>query len=480
MWIPLTAVVSAQVSNFGDTPLAQEMEKIIGAKVTYIHPASGMESEQFNLLLVSDDMPDIISYNWYKYGGDKAIDEGYILPLNDIMDKWAPNLKKVLNDMPEIDEMLQTDSGNYYAFPFIRENVDLCVYGGPIVRADWLKKVNMDIPKTIDDWEAMLTAFKEQLGAAAPLSIGGKVPFNNGMIIGAYNIITGLYVDGDKVKYGPVQPEYKEFLIRMHDWYQKGLIDSNFSGTDSKILESNILNNKSGATYGLTGSNIGSWLMAKKSTNDNEFDLVGVPYPVLEKGSRPQFGQMDWQYSTASSWAISKSCKNVELAARYLDFGYSEEGYLLYNYGPEGITWEMKDGVPEFTDYVWNNPDGDTPTSVINRYSMGNYGGPCVQSWHLKQTIQSYPQQNEAVDAWKETDMKNHAMPLVTLTAEEAEEKNSILNDVDTYMWEMLYSFIMGTIDISEYDTYISNMKQLGVDRMVEIQQQALDRYNSR
>lgn len=81
LWIPLTAVVSAQVSNFGDTPLAKEMEKVIGAKVTYIHPATGMEKEQFNLLLASDGMPDIISYDWYKYGGDKAIDEGYIQPL---------------------------------------------------------------------------------------------------------------------------------------------------------------------------------------------------------------------------------------------------------------------------------------------------------------------------------------------------------------------------------------------------------------
>ena len=480
LWIPLTAVVSAQVSNFGDTPLAKEMEKVIGAKVTYIHPATGMEKEQFNLLLASDGMPDIISYDWYKYGGDKAIDEGYIQPLNEVIDKWAPNLKKVLSDMPEIDGMLRTDSGRYYAFPFIRENLDLCVYGGPIIRADWLKKLNMDVPETIDEWDTMLTAFKEKLGATAPLSIGGKVPFNNGMIIGAYGITTGFYVDGNQVKYGPVQPEYKEFLLKMREWYQKGLLDSNFSGTDSKILESNMLNNKSGVTYGLTGSNLGAWLMAKKSTNDTEFDLVGAPYPTLNKGDKPQFGQMDWQYSTASSWAITKSCKNVELAARYLDYGYSEEGYNLYNYGPEGVTWEMKDGVPTFTDFVWHNPDGDSATAVINRYSMGNYGGPCVQSWHLKQSIQSFPQQNEAVEAWKKTDMSKHAMPLVTLTAEEAEEKSSIFADLDTYMWEMLYSFIMGTADLSEYDNYVSRMKQLGVDRVVELQQQALDRYNAR
>lgn len=480
LWIPLTAAVSAQVSNFGDTPLAKEMEKVIGAKVTYIHPATGMEKEQFNLLLASDDMPDIISYDWYKYGGDKAIDEGYIISLNDVIDKWAPNLKAVLEKMPDIDAMLKTDSGQYYAFPFIRENLDLCVYGGPIVRGDWLKKVGMDTPETIDDWEKMLTAFKEQCGASAPLSIGGKVPFNNGMLIGAYGITTNMYVDNGKVKYGPVQPEFKEFLTKMREWYKNGLLDSNFSGTDSKILESNILNSKSGATYGLTGSNLGSWLMAKKAAGDNNFDLVGVPYPSLNKGEKSNFGQMDWQYSTASSWAISRSCKNIELAARYLDYGYSDEGYNLYNYGPEGVTWEMKDGVPTFNDFVWHNPDGDTPVSVINRYSMGNTAGPCVQSWHLKQTIQSYPQQNEAVEKWKETDMINHAMPLVTLTAEEAEEKNSIFADVDTYMWEMLYSFIMGTADLSEYDSYIDRMKQLGVDRMVELQQQALDRYNAR
>lgn len=480
LWIPLNTLVSAQVSNFGETPLAKEMEKVIGAKVTYKHPAVGMEKEQFNLLLASDEMPDIISYNWYSYGGDKAIDEEYILPLNDILDKWAPNLKKVLSEMPQVDKMVRTDSGRYYAFPFIRENLELCVYGGPIVRADWLKKLNIDTPETIDDWETMLTAFKDELGATAPLIIGGKVPFNNGMIIGAYGMTTSLYVDDGKVKYGPVEPGYKDFLIKMNDWYKKGLLDSNFSGADGKIIESNMLNGKSGVTYGLTGSNIGTWLGAKESTNDTEFDLAGIPYPVLNQGEKAQFGQMDWQYTPSSSWAISTSCKNVELAARYLDYGYSEEGYKLYNYGIEGVTWEMKDGVPTFTDLVWKNPEGKNPTSVISLYSMGNSSGPCLQSWHLKQTIQSYPQQNEAVETWAQTDMINHAMPLVTLTSEEAEEYSNIYADVSTYTWEMLYSFIMGTASLDDYDTYLDRMNQLGVEKMVALQQQALDRLNSR
>lgn len=480
LWAPINGILGTMVTNFSESPLAQEMEAKIGAKVTYLHPAAGMENEQFNLMLASNELPDIVCFNWHKYGGDKAIDEGYIYPLNDIMEKWAPNLSALIEENPEIGKMMKTDKGNYYAFPFIRGDLNLCVYGGPIMRKDWLDKVGMDVPETIDEWEAVLTAFKDELGAKAPLCLAGKAPFSAGVVTGAYGVTSGLFVQDGKVKYGPIEAGYKDFIIKMKDWYDKGLLDANFAGTDTKILNSNLLNDKTGITYGLVGGGIGDWLEAKKSTGDTEFDLVGAPYPVLNKGDVPMMGQFDWQYTPNAAWVISKDCQNVELAARYMDYGYGEEGNLLYNYGTEGLTYEMVDGVPTLTDFVINNPDGLTIMQVLSKYVYASGSGPCVQQWNLKKQMNAYPQQSAANETWKHTDAQNHQMPLVTLTAEESEEYANISADVLTYAEEMMYGFIMGTASLDDYDKYLDRMKQLRVDRMIEIQQQALDRYNAR
>ena len=481
LWMELNSSQSSLMSNFGESPFAQELAKKTGISVEYMHPAAGLANEQFNLLLTSNDMPDIIVGNWDEYGGQKAIDEGLIQSLGDIMDKWAPNYKKVLSERPDIDKMLKTDEGNYYAFGFIREDKALGVYGGPIIRADWLKKVNMEIPETIDEWEAMLTAFKEQLGCETPLMLADSAaPFKAGMICGAYGVTDNFYLDDGKVKYGPIQPGYKDFVLLMKSWYDKGLLDKNFSGADTKILDNAMMNGKTGATYQLVGGGMGTWLSAMKANGDKEFDLTGAPYPVLKKGDVPEFSQMDWQYTPLRSWAISRDCKNVELAARLLDYGYSEEGYNLFNYGTEGLTYELKDGKPAFTEFALNNPDGLTLGNILTQYAMSSSSGPCLQSLDVVTATRSFPQQTAAIEKWKVSNEEEHKLPMVSFTQEESSELGTILTDLHTYQDETLYGFVMGTEDVNNWDEYLSRMEGVGAVKATEIYQKAVDRFMKR
>ncbi len=481
LWMELNSSQSQLYSNFSESEFAQELEKQTGIKVEYMHPAVGLASEQFSLLMTSENIPDIVVSNWHGYGGQQALDDGVIQPLNDVMDKWAPNYKKVLEEMPEVQKMLKTDSGNYYAFGFIREDPSLGTYGGPIVRADWLKKVGMEIPETIDDWEKMLTAFKDELHVESPLMlVNADGPFTAGLISGAYGVTDGFYLDDGVVKYGPIQPEYKEFVQLMKSWYDKGLLDQNFAGADGKILTNAVLNGKTGVAYQLAGGGIGAWLNAKRALGDEEFDLVGVPYPVLNRGDMPKFSQMDWQYTPLRAWTISRDCKNVELAARLLDYGYSDEGYLLFNYGTEGVTYEMKDGKPAFTDFALKNPDGTSFSDILTRYTLCNSSGPALQSLEVTNATRSYPQQNEAIDNWKKSDAAAHLIPMVSFTQEESEELGSILVDLNTYQDEMLYGFIMGTESIDNWDEYLERMDQVGASKAVKVYQSAVERYMKR
>lgn len=130
-----------------------------------------MNTQEFNLVLASNDLPDVWMNNWLNFpGGPKrAIDQGYILRLNDIIDKYAPNFKKVLQENPQIAKDIRTDEGDYYAFPFIRSEFDK-TYVGPIIRKDWLDELGLPVPETIDEWYTVLKAFKEKKNAAAPLT----------------------------------------------------------------------------------------------------------------------------------------------------------------------------------------------------------------------------------------------------------------------------------------------------------------------
>lgn len=481
MWMELNSSQSVLYSNFADSKCAQALEKQTGVHVEYQHPAAGLVTEQFNLLLTSGSLPDIIVGDWYHYGAQKALDEGIILRLNEILDKWAPNYKKVLEDRPEIATMLKTDKGDYYTFGFIRESDELGTYGGGMLRADWLKQLNMDVPETIDDWTAVLTAFKEKLNVESPLMlVNSASPFTSGFLTGAYGVTDDFYVEDGKVKYGPLEPGYKDFLLQMKQWYDSGLLDQNFAGADTKILENSMLNGKAGATYALVGGGMGDWMTSARATGNTEFDLVGAPYPVLSKGERPKFSQMDWQYTPLRAWSISRDCKNVELAARLLDYGYSDEGYLLMNYGVEGETFEMKDGVPTFTDFALNNPDGRSLSDLLTDYTLGSSSGPCLQSLTVTEATRSYPQQTEAVKKWKESDIAQYKLPMVNFTQEENDELGTILTDLHAYQDESMFGFIMGTMDLSNWDSYLSQMKNIGAEKAIEIYQKAVDRYVNR
>ena len=479
VWMALNAQLSTQVTNFGETELAKALEERTGIKVEYIHPAQGQGSEQFNLMIASGELPDVIQWNWAGYGAQTAIDSKYILSLNDVFDKWAPNVKALLEKNQDIDKMVKTDAGTYYVFPSLRGSKIDCVYTGLIIRQDYLDKLNMDVPETMDEWEAVLKGFKNEIGVSIPFSCMNS--YLADLFAGAWGVKSGFYIDDNgKVQYGPSQDAYFDYLTKMNQWYEEGLLDSNIAGVDSNTITSNMLSDKLGATVGTAAGSVGKWTLAMKDRNA-DFKLVGAPSPVLKKGERPQFAIRDWDYLTSSSFAITGQCKNPELAARFLDYGYSEEGSMLYNFGLEGVTYEMKDGEPAFTELIMNNPDGKDISTALSPYTMSSYSGPFMQDPRVVEIMQSVPKQSrEAVLTWADTDMEKHQIPLVSMTYDESREYANAMSEVSTYVNEMTMKFIVGIEPLENWSVYKERLGKFGIDRAIEIYQGAVDRYNKR
>lgn len=481
-WAELNGNAASIKSSFNEVPFFQEWQRRTGVNLQFIRPPANQAKEAINVLLTSGELPDMIEYEWSNYPGgpEKAIKDGYILRLNDVIDQYAPHLKQYLTEHPDIDMQIRTASGSYYAFPFIQGDDKLRTYQGPIIRKDWLDELGLDVPTTIDEWHTMLQAFKNKKGADAPLTFLG-VPnplfgIEGGGFIGAFGIKKGFYVEDGQIKFGAQEPEYKAFLSLFREWYAEGLIDKNLAAVDSETQDTNMTTGRSGASIWNAGAGIGTWLPILQET-DPHAKLVPAPYPVMNKGDRPKFGQLAPAIGS-SGVAISSNSHHVEEAARMLDYGYGPEGHLLFNFGIEGVSFKMKDGYPTYTETILKNPDKWSPAQALAMYTRASYFGPFVQDMRYMEQYYILPEQKEAVQLWSSTDAVLHQVPTLPKTEKESTEMSVIMQEVNKVVDEMSLKIIFGIEPLDAFDTYVEQLKSLQIDRAIEIQQQALERYN--
>ncbi len=480
-WAELNGNAGSIVPTFQQVPFFREWQRQTGVELKFIQPPANQARESLNVLLASGDLPDMIEFEWDTFPGgpDKAIADGYILRLNDAIEKYAPNLRNYLREHPEIDRQIKTGSGSYYVFPFIRGDDRLLTYQGPIVRKDWLDELGLPVPETIEEWHATLTAFKERKGAAAPLTFLG-VPhplfgLEGGAFIGAFGVKNGFYLDRGRVKFGPLEPGYIDFLSLFRQWYDAGLIDRNIATVDTKTMDANMISGRSGASVWNAGAGIGTWQPFMQDKQP-QVRLAPAPYPVLNKGERPKFGQRSFDYVGTGGVAISANSPNVEQAVRMLDYGYGEEGHLLFNFGIEGQSFRMIDGYPTYTELILDNPDRLAPSQALAMYTRASYFGAFVQDGRYIEQYYILPEQRQAMELWSATDAAEHMVPRVALSEKENAELSAIMQDVETLVDEASLKIILGIEPPDSFEDCVAELRSLGIERAIEIQETALKR----
>ncbi len=496
-WVQMNPNVVATLTSYNEMSCYKELEKRTGIHIDFQHaPASANEAkEQFNLMLASRKFPDVVETDWVSQvssgpivpgGPNKAIADGIIVRLNDLVDQYAPNLTKLLADHPDWRKQVVTDEGDLYCFPFLRGDPYLQTYAGIAVRKQWLEKVGLPMPTTIDEWHTVLKAFKEKdpNGNGQPDDIpltphkdGLQSAFNNGAFVGAWGVIPNFYQDGGVVKFGPVQPAFKDFVKTMASWYAEGLIDPDIVSMNGKTFDARITGSVSGAGVMNTGSGIGKYMGLMK-TKDPSFSLIPAPYPVLKPGDKPEFGQRDNVFPGLGA-AITTACKRLPEAVKWLDYGYGPDGHMLYNFGVEGISYTMVDGYPRYTDVVMKNPDGLPLGQAMARHFRSCFNGPFVQDRRYMEQYSALPEQQESLKVWTEP-TNEKILPPITPTQDESSRFATIMNDVNTRFQEMMVKVITGVEPVESWDAVVSQLKQMGLDEATKIQQAALDRYNRR
>ncbi len=471
-------------ANYNDYKVIDEIEKRTGIKLEFIHPA-GAAAEQLNIMLASGDLPDIMYHYFGEYSStQKAVEDGTYLDIVKFAKKFAPNYMKLLKESESFAIGVEKHGGEKMGYlPAISDDKRYNAYNGYFLRKDWLDKVGLEVPKTISEWEKVLTAFRDaklgENGATIPFGTiisGGmhKEIFASGFGLPA---ISTYYVHPEtgKITHPVLQPEYKEYVKMMKKWYEEGLIDPNFLTGDVKQADSLMLNHQLGSIYIDNNNDIPKYLMSDKT-----LELVAAPYPQMEDGSSVYPDPRDDVGNYGA--VISGKCKYPVEAVRLIDYLYSEEGSDLLNWGIEGETYTVKeDGSKEFTDLILHNKDGKSPTEAFADTYYARSGIFGIAQYEAVSSIQStYEDRVKAVvqasvDYSIETDDSRNigALPW---TEEERTRIGSLNENVSTYLDEMHQKFILGKESIDNYDKFVEQIKKLGLEELVEIYQTAYDR----
>ncbi len=456
----------------------QEMEKRTNVHIEFVNPPAGQEQDNLNLIIASQKYPDLMQLGdqGYTGGWDKAISDKFIIRLNELIDQYAPNYKAAFESSPDMNRDVRTDEGNIPGFFQLAPGPLGATFYGMVVRKDWLDDLGLAIPETYDEWHTMLTAFKTQKGAVAPLLLpaNGLPAFD--VFTAGYDVGAAFINVGGTVKYSPIEQGYKDYLTTMHQWYVEGLIDPDFA-TKKEFLPaiSYTTTGKTGAWWDVTPMMSMEKMMGAQK--DPKYALAAVPSPAKTKGQTQHLFQSSTRTGGAF-FAVTTACKDPATAVRWMDYPFSPEGSTLAMYGIEGTTYAVVDGKPQRTDLILKNPDGLSQQQATFKYLRWQMGDTLADP-----LIDVQPGSDNAIydAAWKMNNDGAYIWPSkAALSTEEGAQYSQIMGDITTYVGEMTTKFIVGTEPLADYDAFVSTIKSMKIDDAIALQQGALDRYLAR
>ena len=443
-------------------------------------------NEKFNLMVASQDYPDIISGfdESYSGGAVKGYEDDVIIDLTDLMEENAPNYMAYIQQDQQNYRDAYNDDGQML---FMNGYNDYYVQArGNVIRQDLLDKLGLDIPVTYDDYHNVLEAFKNdgiEYPIWMPQAVQGGALLSAGFGVSGYTLQQSgtHFFQKDGIVYSSfLTEEYKEFLKLMAQWYSEGLMAKDFYAIVDDMgsaSEPAILNGNVGMWYHMADK-IGTY---NKSASVEGFHAVGLADAVQREGDISHFYQNEGSSKTTNKGiSISVQAEDPENILRFFDWFFTKEGSTVANYGIEGTSFEYDaEGNPQYTDLIANNPDytfqqiallycwADIPTIVDRDRSF--------QATYTQDSL-------DAIELYgKNTDGAYEMPTRLSFTAAESDEYASTIGDIETRADEQIVRFVIGELNFdSDWDDFVQELKDMGLERCVELKQDALDRYDQR
>lgn len=466
--------------DWNDILIWNEYEDMTNIDITWEEVQTEALEEQKQLSLVQNDLPDVYFVSSFtnmdilRYG-----EQGVFLPINEYLDDYAPNLTALMDENPEIRKAITFPDGNIYSMPSVidEEFTSFVIAARPFINHDWLEKLGMEIPETTEEFYDYLVAVRDldPVGNGETIPLGGtSIGEITQTLSGAFGVMNRGTRNGpidydeenDQVRFYPTTDEYRELLEYMNRLYTEGLIDPNIFTIEWGQFLANAAENQYATMVfydpiELFGEEVGQ-------------QYTGMA-PLIGPNGTQMFSKVAPMVNTIGNFLITNENPNPAAAVRWMDNFYSDEGSKFYYMGIEGETYEEVDGEVEYIGDIANPPEGSTfeqelakkltwlgPTQGLAKQEFSNVSEGAPQSLEAAEKIEPH-----IPEIWAG----------FTYTAEENEVLSSIGADIQKYVEESRDRFISGDLSFDDWDNYVSDLENMGLEQYLEVQDQAYERY---
>ena len=474
-----------------DLVINQRIAEDTNVNINWVDLGTGTERlEKLKLLLNSGDYGDGIYSNVSITEADVSTyaAAGVLIPLEDyITEELTPNLWTLKQKSPESFAVETHQDGHIYALPRVSQYRPDYLESPIWINKEWLEAVDMDVPTTADELYEVLKAFKEQdangngdpndeipLTGSAKTNLFDWIRYINpwGLVDSIQENFLALDQETLKPVFIPADERYKEAVAFFHKLYAEGIMDPEFITQDGSMSDAKWKN----ADVSLVGTGI-AW-ETSSATQPHSDEYVPMLPLAGPNGDRYIRGNDEIIIYHRNEYTITTACEHPEVAMRWADYFSTDDISVQSYWGPYGVALNKdEDGNITFLD----PPEGKNGDQWYWEICPRDYGPKYVTpEFEAKITL---PENSGDGAKLKEDEMMKEFVakpyPVVNYTAEQSEEISSLTVDIYKYVNETWASWIVnGGID-EQWDAYVDQLNQMGLERLMEIYQEALDVYNN-
>ncbi len=484
-----------------------EYEKRLGIKFDATTYTNEQWDSRLTLMMASDEMPDILGMGnspMSRSEVEQYAADGYLLDFSEYLD-LMPNLTKYMEEYPEFAKSITLEDGGIYGFTFLNIRSDACFQNYILMSQTWLDNVGMEQPESLDDLYNVLTAFKEQdangngdptdeipMGMAGQSYYAAELPILWAYGINSTNYVLHLSADEETNEVGlwDTTENYKEFLKYMNRLYEEGLINEDAYIVDATEFHTAAKEGVYGYVGG-SGSLPGTCQETMEWYQETGFSAEGY--------NEADTVVLNPRVNETFRFVANADTAYPEEIAKFVDYLFTNEGVWSGVNGYEGITFDFTEiagyDVIDHNAYAeaadlstgdYRNNIAIAPGAfsllAINEgtiYDMleniayeelTNYEGDCWKNSTANALTQK---------AFRDNEIKiMDRFPTLYYTEEESQERATLHTDIENYLITMKAQFITGALDIdASWDDFLNQLNEMGLERYLEITQDAYDRY---
>ena len=427
----------------------------------------------------------------------KYADQGIIIPLEEYIDAYMPNLSAVFEKYPEYRTMSTDSEGHIWALPWIEQlgsgkTAIQTIDNMSFINKKWLDFLGLEMPTTVDEFEQVLIAFRDHAselqaefnidGSIIPMSCivndGGQDPciLINGFGEGYGDADKGRHIavtDDLKVICSATQQGFKDGIAWLHSLYEQGLIDPE---AFTQEWSTYVSKGKSGR-YGVCFS----WDVANV---DNLQDWV--PLPALTADTRnitPQNGSFTSGYDRGRC-VVTAVAENPALVCAWLDQMYDPFQSAQNNWGTYGEDddfdiFELGEN-ENGEEMLKHAPLGDaSPVEVREAEAVGGPLAILDEYYGVYVTCPDDAQYRlDWIKDYYTPDMNTkYVYPNVFMSQEDTEELSNLQADIVKTINANKSDWIMNGFTDADWDQYLKDLDAYGLQDYLAIFQKYLDAF---